>query len=129
MLDKTNNNSPENNNNDNENDKSDATVNEIMVKVEMKRLNNLIANRDPLRNTLLKADKARVYPLNKQCETTGRVDLQEPFYKKNWELGKSLIDSKEEEQKVRSPRIFQIGPQGQNQLDAQMMLSQLGNPH
>lgn len=41
------------------------TVNEIMVKVEMKRLNNLIANRDPLRNTLLKADKHRVYPLNK----------------------------------------------------------------
>jgi len=57
-----------------------------MVKVEMKRLNNLIANRDPLRNTLLKADKHRIYPLNVKGTSTSGLENNEPPHKKFWDI-------------------------------------------
>ena len=51
-----------------------APVNEIMVKAEMKRLNNMIHEKQPLRNTLLKADRARIFPICKN-QTGAALDM------------------------------------------------------
>ena len=41
-------------------------VNEIIVKIEMKKFQNLIENRIKHKNNLLRADMKRVYPLTKK---------------------------------------------------------------
>ena len=53
--------------------KDQASINEIMVKIEMKKLNSIIANNDPLKNSLLLVDTQRVYPLCKQGPTKPTV--------------------------------------------------------
>lgn len=55
-------------------------VNEIIVKIEMKKFQNLIENRIKHKNNLLQADMKRVYPLTKKTEaavTTGSISGQE----------------------------------------------------
>lgn len=42
-----------------------AEVNEIIVKIEMKKFQNLIENRIKHKNNLLQADVKRLYPMNK----------------------------------------------------------------
>lgn len=41
-------------------------VNEIIVKIEMKKFQNLIENRVKHKNSLLQTDMTRVYPLTKK---------------------------------------------------------------
>ena len=45
---------------------SNPDVNEIIVKIEMKKFQNLIENRIKHKNNLLRADMKRVYPLTKK---------------------------------------------------------------
>lgn len=54
------------------NQKDRASINEIMVKIEMKKLNSIIANKDPLKNSLLLVDNHRVYPLCKNPAVSKR---------------------------------------------------------
>jgi hypothetical protein len=42
-----------------------SDVNEIIVKIEMKKFQNLIENRIKHKNNLLQADVKRLYPMNK----------------------------------------------------------------
>ena len=53
---------------------SNPNVNEIIVKIEMKKFQNLIENRIKHKNNLLQADMTRVYPLTKK-ETPGGMTL------------------------------------------------------
>lgn len=46
------------------------SVNEIIVKIEMKKFQNLITNRLERKNTLVKNNVNRVYPLNKVVDGT-----------------------------------------------------------
>lgn len=45
--------------------KLDGSVNEIIVKIEMKKFQNLINNRLERKNNLVNCDAARVFPLSK----------------------------------------------------------------
>lgn len=47
------------------NDPNRQDVNEIIVKIEMRKFQNLIENRIKHKNNLLQADMKRIYPLNK----------------------------------------------------------------
>lgn len=49
---------------------SNPDVNEIIVKIEMKKFQNLIENRIKHKNNLLQADMKRVYPLTKKSHAT-----------------------------------------------------------
>jgi len=44
------------------------SVNEIIVKIEMKKFQNLINNRLKRKNNLVNMDVYRIYPINKICE-------------------------------------------------------------
>ena len=50
---------------------TDAGVNDIIVKIEMKKFQNLIANKIKHKNNLLQADMLRVYPLSKKGAERG----------------------------------------------------------
>ena len=50
---------------------SNPDVNEIIVKIEMKKFQNLIENRIKHKNNLLQADMKRVYPLTKKSAGVG----------------------------------------------------------
>lgn len=50
---------------------SNPDVNEIIVKIEMKKFQNLIENRIKHKNNLLQADMKRVYPLTKKTASGG----------------------------------------------------------
>lgn len=50
---------------------SNPDVNEIIVKIEMKKFQNLIENRIKHKNNLLQADMKRVYPLTKKNANGG----------------------------------------------------------
>ena len=50
---------------------SNPDVNEIIVKIEMKKFQNLIENRIKHKNNLLQADMKRVYPLTKKPKDNG----------------------------------------------------------
>ena len=50
---------------------SNPDVNEIIVKIEMKKFQNLIENRIKHKNNLLQADMKRVYPLTKKGQAGG----------------------------------------------------------
>ena len=52
---------------------SNPDVNEIIVKIEMKKFQNLIENRIKHKNNLLQADMKRVYPLTKKTEDCGET--------------------------------------------------------
>ena len=43
----------------------DESINEIIVKIEMKKFQNLINNRKQRKNNLVNADAGRIFPLNK----------------------------------------------------------------
>ena len=45
--------------------RSQSPVNDIIVKIEMKKFQNLIANRRQRKNNLVNQDIKRIYPLNK----------------------------------------------------------------
>lgn len=45
---------------------NNAEVNDIIVKIEMRKFQNLIANKIKHKNNLLQADMMRVYPLTKK---------------------------------------------------------------
>ena len=47
---------------------SHPEVNDIIVKIEMKKFQNLIANKIKHKNNLLQADMMRVYPLTKKSQ-------------------------------------------------------------
>ena len=58
-----------------------SDVNDIIVKIEMKKFQNLIANKIKHKNNLLQADMMRVYPLTKKAQagmTLYDKDMQEP---------------------------------------------------
>ena len=50
-----------------------SDVNEIIVKIEMKKFQNLVENRIKHKNNLLQADMKRVYPLNKIQEKVHEI--------------------------------------------------------
>ena len=50
---------------------SNPDVNEIIVKIEMKKFQNLIENRIKHKNNLLQADMTRVFPLTKKEHAGG----------------------------------------------------------
>ena len=52
---------------------SNPYVNEIIVKIEMKKFQNLIENRIKHKNNLLQADMKRVYPLTKKTQDCGET--------------------------------------------------------
>lgn len=46
-------------------EEDEESINEIIVKVEMKKFQNLIQNRMAKKNTLVNMDIKRIYPLSK----------------------------------------------------------------
>ena len=50
---------------------SNPDVNEIIVKIEMKKFQNLVENKIKHKNNLLRADMKRVYPLTKKTAPGG----------------------------------------------------------
>lgn len=79
----------------------DQSVNEIIVKVEMKKFQNLVNNRLRKKNNLVNLDVNRIYPINKialeKVKTTGMesaeftVDRPSPFAN----LRRSMLDLKQ----------------------------------
>ena len=49
------------------------SINEIIVKIEMKKFQNLINNRLKRKNNLMNADIQRIFPMNKIVDGTARI--------------------------------------------------------
>jgi hypothetical protein len=52
--------------------KTNGAVNEIILKIEMKKFQNLITDRMMQKNNLINKDNLRVYPMNKVVDGTAK---------------------------------------------------------
>lgn len=91
-------------------------INEIIVKIEMKKFQNLITNRLERKNNLVSTDVNRVFPLNKITDGTARIaqaptSFQEGLTKLNPRLfnyyekrNKSLLGHLPEKEPMKTKR-------------------------
>jgi hypothetical protein len=52
---------------------TERSINEIIVKIEMKKFQNLINNRKQRKNNLVNQDIQRIFPINKILDGTAQV--------------------------------------------------------
>jgi len=79
------------------------SINEIIVKIEMKKFQNLINNRLKRKNNLMNADIQRIFPMNKIADGTARVAEAPTSFKDG--IGKShpmLFNRYEKSNQVRT---------------------------
>ena len=80
----------------------DNEVNEIIVKIELKKFQNLIENRIKHKNNLLQSDIRRLYPMNKVVDGSARL----------FEVTSSAIADKKPSTKTERRRQASLDSQG-----------------